>query len=128
MTLTDRPRQALSVPYAIERSDRIPSKRYYDPDFYAMECELLWPHVWQMACRLAEIPNPGDYVEYEILDKSIIVVRVDQTTVRAISQRVPPPWRGARQGSRELSVWIHLPLPWLVLWAQRGQHLHLPAR
>jgi phenylpropionate dioxygenase-like ring-hydroxylating dioxygenase large terminal subunit len=83
MTLTDKPRQALSVPYAIERLDRIPSKRYYDPDFYAMECELLWPHVWQMACRLAEIPNPGDFVEYEILDKSIIIVRTDPTTVRA---------------------------------------------
>jgi phenylpropionate dioxygenase-like ring-hydroxylating dioxygenase large terminal subunit len=36
-----------------------------------------------MACRLAEIPNPGDFVEYLILDQSIIVVRVDETTVRA---------------------------------------------
>lgn len=83
MTLTDKTRAALPVPYAIERSDRVPSRRYYDPEFYAMECELLWPHVWQMACRLAEIPNPGDFVEYQILDKSIIVVRVDQSTVRA---------------------------------------------
>ena len=61
----------------------MPSRRYYDPEFYAMECELLWPHVWQMACRLAEIPNPGDFVEYQILDKSIIVVRQDHSTVRA---------------------------------------------
>jgi phenylpropionate dioxygenase-like ring-hydroxylating dioxygenase large terminal subunit len=83
MTLTDRSRTPLAVPYAMERPDRVPAKRYYDPEFYAMECELLWPHVWQMACRLAEIPNPGDFVEYQILDKSIIVVRADQTTVRA---------------------------------------------
>jgi phenylpropionate dioxygenase-like ring-hydroxylating dioxygenase large terminal subunit len=83
MTLMGKSRTALSVPHAVERTDRIPSRRYYDPEFYAMECELLWPHVWQMACRLAEIPNPGDFVEYEILDKSIIVVRVDETTVRA---------------------------------------------
>ncbi len=48
-----------------------------------MECELLWPHVWQMACRLAEIPNRGDFVEYQILDKSIIVVRADDNSVRA---------------------------------------------
>ena len=48
-----------------------------------MECELLWPRVWQMACRLEEIPDPGDFVEYGILDKSIIVVRVDSSTVRA---------------------------------------------
>ena len=53
------------------------------PEFYALENELLWPRVWQMACRLEEIPKPGDYVEYEILDESIIVVRVDADTVRA---------------------------------------------
>ena len=51
------------LPYAIERPDQIPARRYYDPEFYAMENELLWPRVWQMACRLAEIPNPGDYVD-----------------------------------------------------------------
>ena len=44
---------------------------------------MFWPRVWQMACRLEEIPKPGDFVEYEILDESIIVVRVDADTVRA---------------------------------------------
>ncbi len=74
---------ALPVPYPMTRTDRIPAPRYYDPEFYAMENELLWPRVWQMACYLPEIPNPGDYVTYEILGKSIIVVRVDDKTVRA---------------------------------------------
>ena len=44
---------------------------------------MLWPRVWQMACRLEEIPKVGDFVEYEILDDSIIVVRVDSQNVRA---------------------------------------------
>ena len=48
-----------------------------------MENELLWPRVWQMACRLEELPKPGDFVEYQILDQSIIVVRVDSDHVRA---------------------------------------------
>ena len=48
-----------------------------------MEIEQLWPRVWQMACRLEEIPKPGDFVEYEILDESVIVVRVDAHNVRA---------------------------------------------
>jgi phenylpropionate dioxygenase-like ring-hydroxylating dioxygenase large terminal subunit len=65
------------------RTDRVPAQRYYDPEFYAMENELLWPRVWQMACYLSEIPNPGDYITYQILDKSIVVVRVDDTTVKA---------------------------------------------
>jgi phenylpropionate dioxygenase-like ring-hydroxylating dioxygenase large terminal subunit len=55
--------------------EQIPARRYYDAAFYAEECERLWPHVWQMACRLEEIPEVGDWVEYENLDQSVIVVR-----------------------------------------------------
>jgi phenylpropionate dioxygenase-like ring-hydroxylating dioxygenase large terminal subunit len=91
MTILDKPQYkrpplmlpALPVPYPMTRTDRVPAKRYYDTEFYAAECELLWPRVWQMACFLAEIPNPGDYVTYEIMDKSVIVVRGDDMTVRA---------------------------------------------
>ncbi|MDP9166365.1 MAG: aromatic ring-hydroxylating dioxygenase subunit alpha [Actinomycetota bacterium] len=73
----------LPVPWAVQAVDRIPKQRYYDPDFYALENEHFWPRVWQMACRLEEVPKPGDFVEYEILDQSIIVVRVDADNVRA---------------------------------------------
>ncbi len=83
MAIVDRKWSALPVPYAMEVPDRAPKERYFDPDFYAMECELLWPRVWQMACRLEEIPSARDFVEYEILDQSIIVVRSDELEVRA---------------------------------------------
>ncbi|HXY27462.1 MAG TPA: aromatic ring-hydroxylating dioxygenase subunit alpha [Acidimicrobiales bacterium] len=79
----ERTWSALPVPHAIEIPDRVRKERYYDPDFYAMEAELLWPRVWQMACRLEEIPAPGDFAEYEILDQSVIVVRTDDLGVRA---------------------------------------------
>ena len=78
------------MPWAVQTADRIPKQRYYDPEFYALEAERLWPRVWQMACRLEEIPKPGDYVEYEILDESIIVVRVDSRNRAGLSQRLPP--------------------------------------
>jgi phenylpropionate dioxygenase-like ring-hydroxylating dioxygenase large terminal subunit len=73
----------LPVPYAIELPDRAPKERYYDPDFYQLEVEQLWPRVWQMACRLEEIPAPRDFTVYEILDQSIIVVRTDDMGVQA---------------------------------------------
>ena len=63
--------------------DRVPKERYYHPDFYALEVERLWPRVWQMACRLEEIPHPRDFVEYEFLDQSVVVVRMDDGSVRA---------------------------------------------
>jgi phenylpropionate dioxygenase-like ring-hydroxylating dioxygenase large terminal subunit len=74
---------AVAVPFAIELPDRIPKQRYYDPEFFALEAERLWPRVWQMACRLEEIPNPGDFAEYEILDQSVVVVRQADLSVRA---------------------------------------------
>jgi phenylpropionate dioxygenase-like ring-hydroxylating dioxygenase large terminal subunit len=76
-------RPALPVLHAMTRQDRVPVRRYYDPDFYQMECELLWPRVWQMACRLDEIPKPGDFVEYENVGRSVVVVRVSETEVKA---------------------------------------------
>lgn len=53
----------------------VPAARYFDPEFYRLECEELWPHVWQMACRLEQIPEIGDWVEYSNIGKSVIVVR-----------------------------------------------------
>src|ERR1700756_2087080 len=67
--------QALaSVPLRIANPELIPTRRYYDAEFFELEKEKLWPHVWQMACRLEEIPEVGDFVEYAIRDKSVIVV------------------------------------------------------
>jgi nitrite reductase/ring-hydroxylating ferredoxin subunit len=64
-----------SVPYGLTDLERIPVKRYYDEEFYRLECERVWPHVWQMACRIEQIPNVGDWIEYSNLGKSVIVVR-----------------------------------------------------
>ncbi len=71
------------VPFAVTDPDRIPSKRYYDKDFYDLEVKNLWPHVWQMACRLEDIPEVGDYSVYRNLDQSIIVIRTAEDTVKA---------------------------------------------
>src|SRR5829696_8460672 len=73
----------MPVPFAIELPDRVPKQRYYDADFFALEVEKLWSRTWQMACRLEEIPEARDFVEYEFLDQSIIVVRADDMEVRA---------------------------------------------
>ena len=83
MAIVDHKRPALPVPFAMELPDRVPKERYYDREFYELEADQLWSRVWQMACRLEEIPTPGDFVEYEILDQSIIVVRTDDTDVHA---------------------------------------------
>lgn len=76
-------RSPLPVPFAVERADRLRKERYVDPAFFDLEAERLWPRVWQMACRLEEIPEPHDWVEYTILDQSVVVVRQADGSVAA---------------------------------------------
>jgi phenylpropionate dioxygenase-like ring-hydroxylating dioxygenase large terminal subunit len=83
MTLDHRRHSALGIPHEVVVSDRIPKERYYDSAFFALEAERLWPRVWQMACRLEEIPGARDFVEYEVLDRSVVVVRTSETEVAA---------------------------------------------
>lgn len=72
-----------SVPFAMELPDRAPKQRYYDQGFFDLEAEQLWPRVWQMACRLEEIPDVGDFTEYTVLDQSVILIRTAPDEVRA---------------------------------------------
>lgn len=65
------------------RDDFVPKDAYHSRDFAELERERLWPRVWQIACREEELPEPGDYVTYDILDDSIIVVRNEQGEVAA---------------------------------------------
>jgi nitrite reductase/ring-hydroxylating ferredoxin subunit len=57
--------------------------RYIDPAFQQLEYERLWSRVWQVAARVDEIPEAGDYTTYEIGDQSVLLVRVDPSTVKA---------------------------------------------
>jgi nitrite reductase/ring-hydroxylating ferredoxin subunit len=61
----------------------IAASRYFDRDFFEAEARHLWPVVWQMACREEDIPNLGDYQIYEILGKSLIVVRTAPGVIKA---------------------------------------------
>jgi phenylpropionate dioxygenase-like ring-hydroxylating dioxygenase large terminal subunit len=63
------------MPVGPVRVDFLPKDAYISPAFAQREAELLWPRIWQIACREEEIPAQGDYITYDIVDDSIIVVR-----------------------------------------------------
>jgi phenylpropionate dioxygenase-like ring-hydroxylating dioxygenase large terminal subunit len=62
------------VPFRITNPELIPTERYYDPAFFELENKHLWPHAWQMAGRLEEIPQVGDYTVYNILEHSVLLI------------------------------------------------------
>lgn len=61
----------------------VPKARYTSPEFARLELDRVWSRVWQIACREEELSEPGDFVEYEIGDQSILVVRGDEGTIAA---------------------------------------------
>lgn len=70
-------------------SHGIRTGRYTDPAFLKLEFEQLWTKVWQAAARLDEIPARGDYTTYTIGDQSVIIVRVDDDTIKAFHNVCP---------------------------------------
>src|SRR3546814_4028705 len=53
---------------AYRRDCVIDKAQYLSREFADAEAEHLWPRVWQVACREEEIPRPGNYIAYDIVD------------------------------------------------------------
>lgn len=79
----DVPPPLLEESYEYLGSTDIDADRYLSHDFHRREVDKVWKKVWQMACREEDIPTPGDYIVYDIADISLIVVRADDSSIRA---------------------------------------------
>lgn len=76
-------RIAARFPVEEVRDDFVPKEVYFSPEFARLEEQRLWPRVWQIACRLEELPSVGSYLTYEIVDDSILIVRTSESQVKA---------------------------------------------
>ncbi len=56
---------------------------YLSEDYARAEGDKLWAKVWQQVGRVEELVKVGDFLTYDILDDSIIVVRTGPDTIRA---------------------------------------------
>jgi phenylpropionate dioxygenase-like ring-hydroxylating dioxygenase large terminal subunit len=61
----------------------IGAEAYISEDYARAERDKLWTKVWQQVGRVEEIPQVGNYLTYDILDESIVVVRTTPDTIRA---------------------------------------------
>lgn len=64
-------------------SEPISASRYTSKEFFELEKEKMWPRVWQFAARNEELPEAGDYIVYENVGKSYILMRQKDGSVRA---------------------------------------------
>src|ERR1700709_95016 len=60
-----------------------PAERHPSPAFAALEIERMWPKVWQVACMVDHVAEPGDYFEYRCGPYGVLIVRDDDDVLRA---------------------------------------------
>jgi choline monooxygenase len=106
---------------------RVPASRYTSPEFAALELERLWPHVWQLACTVDHVRDPGDWYEHTCGPLSVLVVRGDDGVVRAFQNvcrhRGNELGAGTGTGMTEIRCNYHR---WC--WDLRGRLREVPSR
>ena len=58
-------------------SEDVDIRRYITREWHELEVEHIWRKAWQYVCRADEIPEVGDYLLYEIVRDSYIVMRTE---------------------------------------------------
>ncbi|WP_293003162.1 aromatic ring-hydroxylating dioxygenase subunit alpha [Mycobacterium sp.] len=83
MTATPDVRREDAIGSPPQQPTLVPADRYYSAEFARLEVERMWPKVWQIACTLDHVAEPGDYFEYRCGPLSVIIVRDSDGTLRA---------------------------------------------
>jgi len=63
----------------------LPPEAYTDPDLHALEVERIFRREWLLIGRAGDIPNPGDWFTFQVLDEPMLIVRGTDGKVRALS-------------------------------------------
>ncbi len=61
----------------------IPIDRYFSREWHEREVEKIWRKTWQLACRVEDIPEPGDQINYDIVHDSLLIVRTGDGGIKA---------------------------------------------
>jgi phenylpropionate dioxygenase-like ring-hydroxylating dioxygenase large terminal subunit len=80
---TPPPAQLLVESYAFEGDADVPYEEFTSPTYAALEHEHVWSRTWQWACREEHIPEPGDYYVYDVGDRSAVIVRGPDGSIKA---------------------------------------------
>ncbi|HVT25457.1 MAG TPA: aromatic ring-hydroxylating dioxygenase subunit alpha [Rhizomicrobium sp.] len=84
-------RDTMPVPAALREQSEpdlgtsgIPIEHYTSQDYFDRSVGRMWLKTWQMACREQDIPEVGNFVLYEVVGKSLIIVRSGADQIKAL--------------------------------------------
>ena len=67
----------------LDRAFTIPSSWYVDKDLYELELKTVFSNTWQLAARVDQVQQPGQYVTTDIAGEPIVVVHGNDGVLRA---------------------------------------------
>lgn len=67
----------------------IPAEAYISEDYARAEQDKLWRKVWLQAGRVEDIPEVGDFITYDILTDSVLIVRSGPDSIEAFHNVCP---------------------------------------
>lgn len=73
---------AVGLPDQAEQPMKIPASSYGDPDRFDAEMREIFARVPLLVALACEVPNPGDYIAYDIAGRPLVVIRGDDGVVR----------------------------------------------
>jgi phenylpropionate dioxygenase-like ring-hydroxylating dioxygenase large terminal subunit len=69
----------------VNEARSLPPELYTSEEFFAFEQEAIFGHDWLCVGREAQVPEPGDWYVFEIVDEPLLVVRGKDGQVRVLS-------------------------------------------
>ncbi|MDF0545382.1 aromatic ring-hydroxylating dioxygenase subunit alpha [Sphingobium sp. H39-3-25] len=67
----------------------VPAEAYISADYARAERDRLWRKVWLQAGRLEDIPEVGNFITYDILGDSVVIVRTTPDQIKAYHNVCP---------------------------------------
>ncbi len=105
----------------------VPTGRYTDPDFYALERSRLWKRTWLLAGREEDFAGPGHFRTFDRSGSPLLLVRGEDDVLRAFyntcQHRGAPVVREACGAAKRLRCQYH---SWT--YGLDGRLLHVPDR
>src|SRR6266851_4817537 len=99
----------------LEKASTIPSPWYFDARIARLENEQVFAHAWQVAGRVDQVQEKGQFFTAELGDEPIVVARRRWLAARVL-QCVPPPCSRGSDRSARLRQAVSLPISRMDLW------------
>ena len=68
-----------------ESARTMPPEIYHCEDFLQLEVQEIFKKEWICIGRTAEIPEPGDYLAFDLLDQPLVAIRQDNRTIKVFA-------------------------------------------